>query len=108
MSDVTTEQKLQLAKQIRSKHNENCYDMYNRERILYGQATQHSHYVEEPELSAVPSSFGLRFLLALVLVAIVIIMDVNEMDFYGITSEKIIEVISVNYEDEIDEWINSL
>ena len=45
MSNVSTEQRLRLVQQVRSRYNENRYDMYNRERILYGRAS----YPEELE-----------------------------------------------------------
>ena len=39
MSNVTTEQKLQLVQQVRSRYHEDQYDMSNRERLLYGRSS---------------------------------------------------------------------
>lgn len=105
MSDVTTEQKLQLVQQIRSRHNENRYDMYNREQILYGRAAQFYGSPESSELPKAPSSFRLRFLLAILLFAVVVAMDINEINLAGITTEKIAEVISADFEEKFDEWV---
>lgn len=110
MSNVTTEQRLRLVQQVRSRYNENRYDMYNRERILYGRAS----YPEEPDPAAgmepvdpsMPvSTFRLRLLLAVLLFAAVVAMDINKIDVSGVTAEKIMEAISMDYEDKIDEWV---
>ena len=104
MNDVTTEQKLQLVQQIRAKYNENRYDMYNREQILYGRAAQNH---QRPESSKMPSSFRFRLLLSVILVVLLYAMDVNEISLAGITTEKIAEMISADYENRIDEWVAS-
>ncbi len=114
MSNVSTEQRLRLVQQVRSRYNENRYDMYNRERILYGRAS----YPEElepgdPAVSGMGpmdpsmpvSTFRLRLLLAVLLFAAVVAMDINQIDVSGVTAEKIIEAISMDYEDKIDEWV---
>lgn len=107
MSDVTTEQKLQLVQQIRSKHSENQYDMYNREQILYGRGAQSFRGQEYPEAPKIPSSFRLRLLLAILLFSAVIAMDVNEVKIAGVNMKKIAEIISEDYEDKFDEWITT-
>lgn len=112
MSNVNMEQKLRLVQQIRSRYDENRYDMYNRERILYGRAAPVSREtdgdMEGGELPSGLSSFRLRLLLAVMLFAVVVAMDVNEIDVAGVTTEKILEVISIDYEDKIDEWVAAL
>lgn len=103
------EQKLQLVQQIRSRYNENRYDMYNRERILYGRTSPEAW--ELPGTTEFPSRFSslrMRFLLAVLLAAAVIAMDVNGIQVGGVTSEKILEVISMDYEEKIDEWVETL
>ncbi len=32
-------------------------------------------------------------------------MDINQINVSGVTAEKIIEAISMDYEDKIDEWV---
>lgn len=112
MSDVTMERKLQLVQQIRSRYNEDQYDLYNRERILYGRTNagvpRLSGEPGDAELPARFSSFRMRLLLALLLVAAVIAMDVNGIEVGGVTSDKILEVISMDYEEKIDEWVETL
>lgn len=112
MSDVTMEQKLQLVRQIRSRYNENQYDMSNRERILYGKFSHGSRSMadgrtEDTEAPERISFFKLRFLLALLFFLTVVVMDTNDMKVAGITTEKIYRAISADYEEKIDEWVEA-
>ena len=50
----------------------------------------------------------LRFLIALFLAAAVIVMDANHMSVAGITSEKIFQAISADYEDAIEAWVETI
>ena len=50
----------------------------------------------------------LRFLVAALLLAAVIIMDKNGLDVAGITTEKIYEMISADYEEKIEEWVETM
>lgn len=119
MSDTTIEQKLQLVRQVRSRYHENQYDLSNRERILYGR----SSVIPERESYASPydedydgmlpegrplSFMKIRLWIALFLVAAVIVMDRNGMSVAGITSEKIFELISADYEEIIASWAETL
>ena len=54
------------------------------------------------------SSFRLRLFLAIFLVMIVIVMDTNGMTIAGITSEKIYEVISADYEEVLETWVEAI
>lgn len=111
MSNVTTEQRLRLVQQVRSRYNENRYDMYNREKILYGRASYPEELdpavagMEPMDPSMPVSTFRLRLLLAVLLFAAVVAMDINEISISGVTAEKIVEAISMDYEDKIDEWV---
>lgn len=113
MSDVTMERKLRLVQQIRSRYNQDQYDMYNRERILYGRTNppEVRPFPGDPDNAELPvrfSAFRMRMLLAVLLAAAVIAMDVNGIEVGGITADKILEVISMDYEDRIDEWVETL
>lgn len=120
MSDFTTmEKKLQLVQQVRSRYNENQYDMSNRERILYGRASaaerpdyNRSLYYDENVLPDSEgdsvSSFKLRFFIALVLFGIVVFMDRSHVAIGGITSEKLYGMISADYEEKIEDWVEAL
>ena len=122
MSEVSMEQKLQLIRQVRSRYHEDRYDLSNRERLLYGRsgyipdgraeypatyedAPYKDTYGEMPLSGNSPFAFlRLRFLVAALLLAAVIIMDKNGLDVAGITTEKIYEMISADYEEKIEEW----
>lgn len=113
MNDVTMEQKLQLIRQVRSRYHENQYDLSDREQLLYGRPSYKDYdgYKDDSEGSAPPgpvSSFRLRFLAALLLLVLFILMDRNDRDVAGITTEKIYEMISADYEDEITEWMETM
>ena len=120
MSDFTTmEKKLQLVQQVRSRYNENQYDMSNRERILYGRTSaaerpdyNRSLYYDENVLPDSEgdsvSSFKLRFFIALVLFGIVVFMDRSHVAIGGITSEKLYGMISADYEEIIEAWVEAL
>ena len=120
MSDTTIEQKLQLVRQVRSRYHENQYDLSNRERILYGRTSvvperegyAASPYDEDydgtlPEGRPL-SLMKIRLWIALLLVVMVIIMDTNGMSIAGITSEKIFELISADYEEVIESWAENM
>ena len=84
MSNVTTEQRLRLIQQVRSRYHENQYDLSNRERILYGKSftgeTPGKTDQEVSDADARPpfSSFKLRLVVAILLGAAVISMDRNQ------------------------------
>lgn len=119
MSDATMEQKLRLVQQVRSRYQEDQYDLSNRERILYGRTSigpermgYPSPYDDPYQEGDMPmqgvSSFRLRLFLAIFLVMIVIVMDTNGMTIAGITSEKIYEVISADYEEVLETWVEAI
>lgn len=113
MSDITTEQKLQLVQQIRSRYKENRYDIHRREHILYGKTFpvygESEDYPGEPD-GRTPASSSLkgRLFVAVMLFIGLVVLQENQMKIAGITSEKIYEMISADYETEIDKWIESI
>ncbi|MCM1027140.1 MAG: hypothetical protein NC432_11940 [Roseburia sp.] len=114
MNHTTSEQKLRLIQQIRSRYRENRYDLYNREKILYGRADYPS-YEEFPEEEgegtdpeAPVSGFRVRLFLAAFLFAALVAMDINDVRIAGITADTVMEAISADYESRIDQWIETL
>lgn len=124
MSDTTVEQKMQLVRQVRSRYHENLYDMSNRERILYGRTSvtpekmgydgryedlkygdSYGGVSQPAERSA---SFKVRLWVALFLALGLIYMDKNNLNVAGITTEKVFEVISADYEEVIETWVEAL
>lgn len=119
MGDVTMDQKLRLVQQVRSRYQENQYDMSNRERILYGKTSMipeeeygypyRDMYGEPVQAAGTPISFfKLRFLAAVFLLAAVIFMDKSGMKLAGITTEEIFQAISANYDEKIEEWVEAI
>lgn len=111
---MTTEQKLRLIQQIRSRYNENQYDMSNREQIIYGKSIPREMFEEtkqenpDGDAKTVLSSFKLRCMLALLLVAAMIFLDRNHIKIAGITSDQIYQAISADFEDNIEKMVAAL
>lgn len=108
MSDASTEKRLQLLKQIRSRYNADQYDMSNREKILYGRSSRSIEGSETPQEEGMepenPVFFRLRLALAAGLLGLVIFMDVNGISVAGITAERIFQAISADFEEAIETW----
>ena len=113
ISKVNTEKRLQLLKQIRYRYNEDQRDLTNREMILYGRSghrfrSDNSEQQEiQPDTDHV-SFFRIRLILAVLLFAAVIFMDMDGMAMAGITAEKIFQAISADYEEVIETWAEGL
>lgn len=120
MSEATTEQKLRLVQQVRSRYQEDLYDLSKRERILYGRTSigpdkmNYGSYYDDPygegdmPVPGEVSSFRLRLFLAIFLVMAVIVMDINDIAVAGITTEKIYQVISADYEETLEAWVEAI
>lgn len=113
MRDVTTEQRLRLIQQVRSRYHENQYDLSNRERILYGKSFSgeipENMRQESPDAAPGPfSSFKLRLMIAILLSAAVISMDRNQIKIAGITSEQVYQAISADFEENIEKMVAAL
>ncbi len=112
MSEVSTENRLRLLKQIRSRYEEDQNDLSSRERILYGHSSRpdtvrysYDGNSREAELSEEqPSFFRLRLAVALLLAAAVIFMDRKQVSLAGITSDQVYGAISADYEEKLEEW----
>lgn len=124
MESISTEQKLELVKQIRSKYNENLSDLNHRERILYGRTSSYGqgdiggyssvdrswYYDDYGEGEDVQSfSFGkVRFLIAVILVTGVITLDLSGKSLMGVPMNQVFAVIAQDYEDEIAAWVTDV
>lgn len=108
VSKVNTETRLQLLKQIRSRYNKDQRDLTDRELILYGRSTRPvsenlEHQKTELDAGQI-SFFRIRLLLAVLVFAAVIFMDMNDIELAGVTAEKIFQAISADYEEVIETW----
>lgn len=118
MNDISVDQKLQLIRQIRSRHNQNRIDMMNRERILFGKSEDYTliNGYEDPipvtEESAQDSLksmlFKLRFLTALILAVFLILMDRKNSPFLGVSTTEIFTMIESDYYSRVEEYIHDL
>lgn len=113
MRDVTTEQRLRLIQQVRSRYHENQYDLSNRERILYGKSFSgemtDNMRQENPDADPRPfSSLKIRLMVAILLSVAVISMERNQIKIAGITSEQIYQAISADFEENIENMAAAL
>lgn len=111
MSDIPMEQKLKLVQQVRSRYNENRFDMSNREQILYGKTVTppvEGFPSEEPSVEKPFSSFKLRLFFALLLFGVIVFMDVKQIEIGGLTTEKLYGMIAADYEEKLEEWVEAM
>jgi len=123
MRDINVEKKLQLVHQVRSQHNRNQYDMRTREQILYGKSSADNftgkkvkpdfslndpiNYADYDTPYAEPASFfsslKLRIIIAFVLFAGLLILDMSGSTLFGLDTAVIFESVAADYGlDDID------
>ena len=127
MGNISTEQKLQLIRQIRSQHSRDQSDLMARERLLYGRTGDYLHegYRESSkdlgtaagdnyeglydDMTANPpgrNMFALRLLAALVLLILFILMDKKDCPFLGVRTSEVFAMIENDYYEQLEEWIH--
>lgn len=95
MSNLNTEQKLQVVQQIRSQYAKNKYDMQNRERILYNYPVKYPVRDCSAEAKEI-STLKIRILVTVILVILVIGLDVLNVKPKGLDMEKVFQMIGEN------------
>lgn len=112
MSDISVTKKLELIKQIRSRYQQDRYDMFHRERLLYGRTTpipaeddelMEADAGEEESFSTLP----LRVLVAVGLFVMIILCDMSGKSFLGIQASQCFSAISADYESSITQWADA-
>ncbi len=115
MSDIPVSKKLELIQQIRSRYQQDRYDMFHREKLLYGRTTPLpvdngdmkegtvGEYDEEEHFSTLP----LRTLLAVGLFLLIIVCDMSGKSFMGIQPGQCFSAISADYESSIAKWVDA-
>ena len=113
MSDIPVTKKLELIKQIRSRYQQDRYDMFHRERLIYGRTTpisaENDEFVEadaggEESFSTLP----LRVLVAVGLFVMIVLCDMSGKSFLGIQSSQCFSAISEDYESSIAAWAETV
>ncbi|MDE7223081.1 MAG: hypothetical protein K2O34_04790 [Acetatifactor sp.] len=110
MGDISTQQKLQLTRQVRERYYQDRQDLGQREQLLYGRPL--SYFDEEPvaEYGDIADyggryggndekagTLGLRILLAAVLLCLLVLMDRRGDTLFGLTGRQIGEYIRLDY-----------
>lgn len=118
MGDISTQQKLQLTRQVRERYYRDRQDLGQREQILYGRPL--SYFREDPspdyygenadygggygrmgggygDEGGRTGTLGLRILLAAVLVCLFALADRRGDTLFGLTGGQITEYISQNF-----------
>ena len=106
MGDFSTQQKLQLTRQVRERYQQDRQDLGQREQLLYGRTL--SYFEEEPPYSyddeadysgmgdrsgGKGGTLGLRILLAAILVCLLALADRRGDTLFGLTSGQILEYL---------------
>ncbi len=110
MSDFSTQQRLQLKRQVRERYQQDRQDLGQREQLLYGRTL--SYFGEEPypdyddgaDLSGMGNraggsggTLGLRILLAAILVCLLAMADRRGDTLFGLTGSQIMEYLRYDY-----------
>ena len=98
MDQITTEQKLQLLEQIHSRYEQNQFDIKRREHILFG--TSSSSLEQDWELQSNKSTLKIRSAIALMLLVIIILLDIEGANFFGVDSLQVFSTLKLNYFDQ--------
>lgn len=114
MRDITVEKKMELMRQIRDRYQQDRYDMFHRERVLYGRTTpipaESGIPLEEDDMEGDGESFQtfpLRMLLAVGLFLLIIVCDMSGRSFLGIQASQCFSAISADYESSISAWVDA-
>ncbi len=108
MGDISTQQKLQLARQVRERYQQDRHDLGQREQLLYGRTL--SYFEEDPAYGEISgydgqyggmdgnsagktSTLGLRILLAAILVCLLSLAGHRGDTLFGLTSGQIADYI---------------
>ena len=107
MGEISVEQRLMLAQQLREKHRQDRTDLSARERILYGRETDQEGAYRfdggEDEDASSQSTFRIRMLLTAVCVVTILLLDRRGDSLFGITSAQILEYVSRDYTETVME-----
>lgn len=113
MGNYTMEQKLRLVNQVRSRYGQDQSDLLRREQLLYGKTSNRAFDYEqdgafpeaETESPAGVSFFRLRLLAALVVFVLILALDRNGKDLFGMSTEQIFQSIAKDYVTELGNGI---
>ena len=113
MGNYTMEQKLRLVNQVRSRYDQDQSDLLRREQLLYGKTSNRTFDLEpegafpeaETENPAGVSFFRLRLLAALVVFVLILTLDRNGKDLFGMSTEQIFQSIAKDYVTELGNGI---
>lgn len=126
MEDMTTEKKLQLVQQIRTRQNRNQYDLSARERILYGYTSSNitplscrKSYAENTyatnftspvcsDEKSTSESLKFRSALACMLLLFAILFDYFKIAPVGIEMKQIFQIIAADYQNNMTEFVETM
>ena len=125
--EISAEQKLELIRQIRSQYRQNQNDLMHRESILYDKPmasvtniertlplhddssdTYYASYQASKKGFQREGTLKIRFVLAVLLTASVILFHKSHFSPAGINMEQVFATLEQDYEDIILSWSSSL
>lgn len=110
MRNATVEKKMELMQQIRSRYQKDRYDMFRREKILYGRTSArgeeefYENQYDEGNVEPSFSTLSLRIFLAAAAFALLVLSDRTGSDILGLSAEKCFDAIGADYESSITAW----
>lgn len=112
MSDMTAEKKLALVRSIREENYRNRINMRNRQSILSGFEYDGAVMNNETNLTNMSqkrkSTFGLRLILAIVLVSIFLIWDYTDSTWFSVNTANITDAVKENYGFNIIDFVGKI
>ena len=113
MGNYTMEQKLRLVNQVRSRYGQDQSDLLRREQLLYGKTSNRTIDYEqdgafsetETESPSGVNFFRLRLLAALAIFVLILALDRNGKDLFGMSTEQIFQSIAKDYVTELGNGI---
>lgn len=112
MGDISTQQKLQLTRQVRERYQQDRRDLFQRRQLLYGDTS--GYFEDDPSYDSMADygddygertggwagnsgTLGLRILLAAVLVCLLALANRRGDTLFGLTGSQIGEYIRLDY-----------
>lgn len=111
MANVSADKRMQLVHMIREENKSNQLKIRNRESILYGKPFLSNAYAAEDtaENAEMPvSTFKLRFLLALALFIVYLLLDMGGGSILGKDTKEIYLMLEEDYQSNLFDFIENI
>lgn len=112
MSEVNSEQKIQLVQQIRTQYEKNQCDIKNRKQLMFGNGydmtMQNAGMIPQENSSAKSESLKCRCAIAALLFIFTIIFDLIGAHPFGVSMEQVFTAIATDYQKNMTEFAKTM